>query len=269
MSYELPSAPLSIGGVLDSAIRLYRHAIRHCWALSLVYAALIGGVTVFSLLLLPQPDAAGRSDPRHALALLMSPVMIVGILVAMVIGMAFYGALMKAVIVLSRSEEPLSVGAALGAGLRRVPGMLLGGLITSVATVLGFVALLIPGFYLLGKFELWFVAMFVEDAGALESIGSSWRLTRKRWWRGVTIFTVAVILLYVFSFAVGLVAGAIGVFAHLGFTPRLIVNQVFSALSNFIVFPMFVSVLVVMYHDFKLRSEGGDLAVRVGALGKA
>jgi len=32
---------------------------------------------------------------------------------------------------------------------------------------------------------------------------------------------------------------------------------------------MFVAILVVMYHDFKLRSEGGDLAARMGALGKA
>ena len=34
VNYELPSAPLSIGGVLDNAIRLYRYAIRHCWALA-------------------------------------------------------------------------------------------------------------------------------------------------------------------------------------------------------------------------------------------
>jgi hypothetical protein len=36
-----------------------------------------------------------------------------------------------------------------------------------------------------------------------------------------------------------------------------------------IVLPLFVAILVVMYHDFKLRSEGGDLAARMGALGKA
>ena len=35
-----------------------------------------------------------------------------------------------------------------------------------------------------------------------------------------------------------------------------------------IVLPMFASILIVMYHDFKLRDEGGDLAARMGALGK-
>ena len=42
MSYQLPVAPLSIGGVLDSAIRLYRDCMRRCWILSLLYAVVMG-----------------------------------------------------------------------------------------------------------------------------------------------------------------------------------------------------------------------------------
>ncbi len=269
MNYELPSAPLSIGGVLDSAIRLYRCAMRRCWALSLLYSALIGGSAVFWLQLLPKAGAPGTTDPKQALALLTSPVMIGGFLLVMLIGAVFYGALVKAVSVIARGEEPLSLGSAVAAGLRRVPGMLLGIVLTSLAIVLGCVLLIIPGVYLFGKFQLWMTAMFMDDASALESLKASWRLTRKRWWRGAAIVTVALILLYVFALVFGLISGVIVVLAHLSLTDRMIINQVFSSLSNFIVFPMVVAVFIVMYHDFKLRSEGGDLAVRMGALGKA
>ncbi len=269
MNYELPSAPLSIGGVLDNAIRLYRLAIRRCWTLSLVYSVLIGGFTLFLMLLMPQPAAAGRADPRQALAVLTSPAMIGGFLLIMVVGLVFYGALVKAETVLARGQEPLSLGAALAAGLRRVPGMLLCVLLSMLAIMVGLVALIIPGVYLFGKLQLWIVAMFMDDASALESLKTSWRLTRKRWWRGTIIMTVALILLYVFALACGLISGVVSVLGHLGVTERLILNQVFSCLSNLIVFPLFVSVFIVMYHDFKLRSEGGDLAVRMGELGKA
>src|SRR5690348_11302669 len=96
MNYELPSAPLSIGGVLDNAIRLYRYAIRRCWGLSLIYAALIGGLGVFSMLLLPTPGTPASHDPRQALALLTSPVLISGMLLGFVVSLVFYGALVKA-----------------------------------------------------------------------------------------------------------------------------------------------------------------------------
>lgn len=269
MSYELPSAPLSIGGVLDNAIRLYRHAIRGCWVLGLIYTGLLGGLSIFSLLLLPQPDAMGRADPKQVLALLTSPVTLGGFLLAILVGTVFYGALVKAVCVLARGETPLSVGEAIAAGLRRLPGMLLGIVISCVSIMVGFIALIIPGIYLFGKLQLWMVAMFMDDLSAMESLKTSWRLTRKRWWRGTVIVMVALILLYVFALALGLVSGAIALFSHLSITQRMILNQTFSVVANAIVFPLVIAVFVVMYHDFKLRSEGGDLAVRVGALGKA
>ena len=269
MNYELPSAPLSIGAVLDNAIRLYRYAIRRCWTLSLVYSALSGGFGIYFALFLPESVALGKSDPKQALALLTSPVTIGGFLVAVVLGTVFYGALLKAESVLARGEEPLSLGAAIAAGLRRLPGTLLNFLLVTLALVVGLAAFFFPGAYLFGKLQLWPVAMFMDDASAMESLKTSWRLTRKRWWRGTAILTVVLILLYVLTIAFGLVSGAIAVLAHLSATNRLILNQVFSALPNFILMPLFVAVFIVMYHDFKLRSEGGDLAARMGALGKA
>jgi membrane-anchored glycerophosphoryl diester phosphodiesterase (GDPDase) len=268
MNYELPSAPLSIGGVLDNAIRLYREVMRRCWVLALIYAVVVGGFTLGWMLVLTKVPGAYSKDPKQVLALLSSPVFLGGFLLAFVISFAAYGALMTAEIAVARGET-VSAGKAIAAGIRRVPAMLLAGVIALLAILVGLIALLIPGIYVIGKLQLWLPAMFFEKASALESIKISWRLSRRRWWRGATILTVGFIMLYVFAIAFGLVAGIIGSAAHLDPIDRMVVNQSFSIVSNTIVFPMFVAVLVVMYHDFKLRSEGGDLAVRVGSLGKA
>jgi hypothetical protein len=269
MNYELPSAPLSIGGVLDSAIRLYRYVIRRCWGLALIYAGLLG---VFGLIwgvaLAKSFGPGGRPDPAVLSGLILSPVTICGFLLAIVLSTAVYGALVKSTVALARGEE-LSLGSALGVGLQRLPGILLASLLCVLAVGVGFILLIIPGIYVIGKLQLWLVAMFAEDASAIESLQTSWRLTAKRWWRGFTILSVAGILIYVFAFAFGIIAGIVGGALHIAATDRLIVNQAVSVLSNIIVMPMTVAISVVMYNDFKLRSQGGDLALRVGSLGKA
>ena len=268
MNYELPSAPLSIGGVLDNAIRLYRFAIRRCWVLALVYGAVLGVFTVFWTLSVTSAIKPGSTNPKQALATMFSPASIGMLLGVVVISLALYGALVKSVTAMARGDLTLSFGAAIAAGLRRLPGLLLGALITALSICAGLIALVIPGVYLMGKWQLWAVAMFTEDTGTFESLGISWRLTRKRWWRAAVILTVAFVLIYAVPFAFGLVSGFIGALAHLSVTNKLIVNQGFTLLSNLIVLPLAVSISVAMYHDFKLRSEGGDLAVRMGALSK-
>jgi len=269
MNYELPSAPLPIGGVLDNAVRLYRAVIRRCWPLALIYAGLLGGFgLIWGLAIAKSIGTGSRPDPLLLRGLIFSPVTISGFLLAIVLSTSVYGALVKSEIAVSRGEE-LSVAAALGMGLRRLPGVLLASLLFMLAIMVGFILLIIPGIYLIGKFQLWIVAMFAEDAGAIESLGISWRLTQKRWWRAAVILTVACILIYVFAFAFGIIAGFVGALAHIPAANRLLINQALSIVSNIVVMPMTVAIGVVMYNDFKLRSEGGDLAVRVGSLGKA
>jgi len=267
MTYELPAAPLSIGGVIDSAIRLYRDSLRRTWVLALLYSLIMGIFGVF--LALATASVSGSKDPRQVFAVMVSPIPMAGFVVAMLSSFVFYGALMKTVSAWAKGNESLSVGSALAAGLRRLPGAVLGGLLYGLAVGIGLILLVVPGVYFFGKLQLWLPAMFVDDAGAVEGLGISWRLTRGRWWRGTVILTVALVIVYVFALALGLLSGLITALTHLTLTDSTIVSQLLGVVSNVIVLPMFVAILVVMYHDFKLRSEGGDLAARMGALGKA
>ena len=269
MTYALPAAPLSIGGVIDSAIRLYRDSMRRCWLLALLYSLILGIFGVFWALALAKATVPGSKDPRQMFAALFTPAAMGGFALSMLASLVFYGALTKTVSAWAKGDESLSLGSALAVGARRLPGAVLASLLYLLALGIGLVLLVVPGVYLFGKFQLWSTAMFVDDAGAVESLRISWRLTRGRWWRGTVIFTVALIIVYVFALALGLVSGVITALTHLSVTDRAIVNQLFAVVSNLIVLPMFIAILVVMYHDFKLRNEGGDLAARMGALGKA
>lgn len=269
MSYELPVAPLSIGGVLDSAIRLYRDCMRRVWIQALLYSLIMGIFVVFWSVSLTKALVPGTKDPRQVLAALFSPIAIGGFLLVMVVSTVFYGALVKTVAAWAKGDTSLSLGSALATGVRRFPGLLVGLLLNMLIVGIGFILLLIPGIYFVGKLQLWMTAMFMDDAGGLESLETSWRLTRGRWWRGTVILTVGLILLYVVALALGALSGLIAALAHLALVEKEIVNQAFGVISNIVVLPLFVAIMVVMYNDFKLRAEGGDLAARMGSLGKA
>ena len=261
MTYELPAAPLSIGGVIDSAIRLYRDSLRRSWVLALLYSVIMGIFGVFWALALTKAVVPGSKDPRQMIAALASPALWGGFALAMLISLVFYGGLVRMVSAWAKGDETLSLGSALAVGARRVPAMVLGSLLYVLAIGIGLVLLVVPGIYVFGKFQLWMTAIFMDDAGAVEGLGISWRLTRGRWWRGTIILSVALVILYVFALALGLVSGLITALSHLSLTDRTIVSQLLGVVSNMVVLPMFVSILIVMYHDFKLRSvaSGGAL----------
>lgn len=268
MAYELPAAPLSIGGVLDSAIRLFRDSMSKYWILALLYALVTALFSIFLALSIPDIGTAPVKDPRRIFAALFSPASLAGFAVTIVVSLVFYGALVKTISAWAKGDESLSLGSALAIGVRRLPGLLLGFVLSALITLIGFVLLVIPGIYFMGKLPLWVPAMFMDEASAVDALGISWRLTSGRWWRGSIILTVALILLYVFSLALGFVAGIIIKVAHLSATDNAIIQQLFTAVANVFVLPMFVTIVIVMYHDFKLRSEGGDLAARMETLGK-
>jgi hypothetical protein len=149
MTYELPAAPLSIGGVIDSAIRLYRDSLRRTWVLALLYSLIMGIFGVF--LALATASVSGSKDPRQVFAVMVSPIPMAGFVVAMLSSFVFYGALMKTVSAWAKGNESLSVGSALAAGLRRLPGAVLGGLLYGLAVGIGLILLVVPGVYFFGK----------------------------------------------------------------------------------------------------------------------
>lgn len=269
--YVRPSAPSSIGGVVDDAIRLYRSSFNRTWKLSVGFAIALTVVGIAIGLAIPGWYSAVRMTPQQAAGLFRSPVVIGSYLLIFLIECLFYGALLASENAVARGE-PASGGVAVMVALRRLPATVLASLVFLIGTCVGFILLLIPGIWLWGKLQLWPAALFAEDDGAMAALGSSWNLTRGRWWRSVTILTVALIIVYVLLLAVGLLPAFL--FAFIGLKQgSVVLAQLaalpFSILSRILIMPAMPAVLLAVHHDCKLRSEGSDLTERAGALGRA
>ncbi len=291
--YAPPSSPQSIGGVLDDALRLFRASYGRCWA----FAVIPGLILLICESAVGVPRIATTGGLRALATLAHSPLLLLFDLLSILLWLIFQGAVLARQLTMMRDGESDTVGVALASSLRHFPATLVGAILVFLAMVgcaipiaivgaiflaagglsagagLGLVllviVLMIPDIWLWGRLQLWFAAAFVEDAGPAEALGSSWRLTKSRWWRGAAIFTVAAIILIVLSIVFTLIGGLIAALIHVNLVGRAAVVQVFSLGSSTITYTFYGSVWLAMYHDFKLRREGGDLASRAGALSGA
>ncbi len=282
--YVKPVTPLTVGGVLDDAIKLYRASFRSCWVISLIGSAAMLAASIWML-----SQAVGLTDglgfgvargtevdpkimlPRiMGMAYQMSKVYVVVGLTSLVV----FAAVFAQTSYVHRGETTRGVGDSFIAALSRLPGMIVGSLIFVVAISLGTFLFFIPGVYLWGKLEFWFAAIFADQTGAIDSLGRSWNATAGNWWRSVTIISIALIMMFVLQLLVYVVSGAlIGVpllMTHPDVTSLVfLVPVIVRGLVSVFIFPMYPAVMLSTYHDMKLRREGSDLASRAQALQSA
>jgi Uncharacterised protein family (UPF0259) len=254
--------PRSIGGVLDDGVRLYRDSFRQIWPLLIVNAFL----ALAPSLILGFDEAIPRSL-EQALALyqtMASPGYFIGFLVLLLLNLVIYGALLGSIDSVAKGGR-MALGEALQLGLSRLPRVLGGVFLFGFAVSIGLLLFVIPGIYLMGIFQLVFVAIVLENARIGEAFGISRRLIKGHWWRSATIVSVAIVILVVLSF-LGDLLTALAVVLGPSLRSVLIANQVVGFILNIIIVGWMPSVLLAMYYDLKLRHEGGDLSARVDAL---
>jgi len=270
--YKLPTAPRPIGGVLDDAFGLYRATFKRCWLLALISGVVSAALSLYqtaNLRALPAPTSSHgmaalingmqtlKQAPHSTLASLTS------VLVYLV---------MRAAIVARQHAAATgvedSISSALGVGLRRLPSAIGAGIVWGILIVVGFMLLLIPGIWLWGMFQLWFVALVVEQLGPIKALGRSWRLVEGNWWRTTALVTVALVIIVILSSGVGMAGVWFGYAASHGggLGTLLLATQLVSAAIQVVTTPLLMAVMLSMYYDLKLRREGGDLAARLGSL---
>jgi hypothetical protein len=265
--YTRPTAPLTIGGVVDDAIKLYRESFRSCWPLALL-ASLVVGAFGIALTFYARNAGLGLAGIAAAMQLYRQPPILAFYLLQLVLSLAFYGALIASQDAVANGSAPLGTAEAIGIGFTRLGRAVMAAILCWVVIAVGLVLLIIPGLYFMIVLCLWLVALYADDAAAMQSLQVSRELTRGYWWRTATILSVAFIIIFVFSMVITFVAGAlaaVAVVSHDVGSIQIMV-QVVSIIANVFVLPMVPAVLIAIYSDLKLRREGGDLAARVGAL---
>lgn len=305
--YVTPSTPLSIGGVIDDAIRLYRYSFSRCWLLAFLPAVAVGAWAIVTARYVPghgalyspaaySPGAQVAFAKQHPLP----GVMIFYMLIVVLVSLSFQGAVAARQAAVARGDHSFTLGRAFATAFLRLPTFILSSILLYLAifgTLLAaaLVVALPVGFLLsalhlmvravasaglvllmfvamlalMGRLQLFMAAIYIDREGPLASLKSSWRLTQGHWWRATAILTTAMIMMTVLYFALWLLGYLSSYLTHNGPVNRFLIGPLLLAATYTTIYPLAAAIWVAMYNDFKLRREGGDLAARLGALNSA
>lgn len=261
--YQAPSAPASIGGVLDDGFRLFKACFMDC----LPFLILMGAAAAVPNMLMPG-SAELQANPE-LLTEFLGPVVLLGLLVSF-LAQALCFAATAAAIHRRVTEGSANLAGSFATGLARMPAVLIGGLIWALACGIGIVLLIIPGIWVSIAFLLFGYACVVDKAGPLKGLSASHNLIKGHWWRTAVIMsvvTLVVIVIYVlFGVAIGAIFGASiasgGVEAIAAVESSWLIVLA-TALLTIPMFMFLVATQYAIYADLKIRKEGGDLAARI------
>jgi hypothetical protein len=254
--YQQPNAPQSIGGVLDSGFRLYRESLSQAYLLGAIAAFVMAPVNLLQPYLLRNgvnPTFIGEVG--------------LAVFAMSIVAAVFYAALIARIDAAARGA-PIPLGEALSLGLRRMPAMLVAGILTGIIVFIGLCLIVIPGLIVV----IWLVfapfAVVLERRGPIESLSYSRALVRGNWWRTTALLTIIFVVLMAvyFLFGVGTSIAVISdpAAAALGEVPWYVTFIVAPAFSA-VIAPLMYALMLAIFYDLRLRHEGGDLAARIAA----
>jgi hypothetical protein len=289
----LISGPLSLGDIIDRAIRLYR---AYFGPLVLTAAVLLAPYGIINAILTatappasPFSPSGQADDPFTSLLGFYSSAMggsdnpllsIVGAIAGFVVGLA----LAFQCIELIHHRQP-GLGESLSGGLRRVWSYLGNVLILALIFGLGTLILMIPLFflpelcmfplillvflpaifYLMARWIAILPVIVAEEAGPVEALRRSWDLTQGMVWRSIGFSLLTSLLGMIVT---GLPTLTIVTILNLamGGTPNPVAFGVANALgtvANILWYPIAMALTVFYYYDLRVRHEGYDLSLRV------
>jgi len=255
--YQKPTAPLSIGQLLDSGFRLYRD----CFKSALPLALGIGFLPAVVGLLVELVFGGDTAASGYLFAQLGSTLFGVAVM------MVFSPALIK-LIDTEASGTAISGEQAVRFGLGLAPRFTLTWIFYSLALIVGFLLLVVPGVILGISLSMSFYAVVLDDKRAAEGLRHSRMLTRGSWWRLAGIYTImAFVYMGLYGMLLFLV-GAFGAFADWTFLADPVTAAWFNLANGVIsafVIPLTYGIGLAVYYDLKLRREGDDLAARIEA----
>ncbi len=255
--------PQSIGGVLDSAFKLYKSTFRAVFGPVLVYVLATGALALSGNVLAASSMGLGTQFVLQLIALIL--IMIIG---AWTLGAAIY------------RMNALALGDAQGATraldvARGKIGPLVGfAVLYTVITAIGFVLLVVPGIILCISISLGGALILLEDEKVFRSISRSHKLVWGNWWRTATIFTVvALIVMIPWTVVAGVVGGLLVatdsfLLMDTGYLPLHVEFLILAATSvvELLLMPLVLASVVCVLHDLRARKEGSDLEERLATV---
>jgi hypothetical protein len=258
--------PLSVGEMLDAGFRLFNARF---WTLILCVLVPVVPLTIVATAL--QASVDPNAFDLNSTETVDSGTALAGTLVAAVIQFAAaalgIAACFRAISAAYLGERA-GVAESLRYGLGRLLPLIVAYLLFIVLVGIGFIALIVPAFWIAVKLAMVFPAVVFERKGPFGAIGRSWTLTRGHWWRTfgtlLVVFLITFVMQLVFGGVVGGLLGASDTVSELTVAIVLtLVNLITLALT----YPLWAAVTSVVYYDLRVRNEGFDLHLLAQAMG--
>ena len=156
------------------------------------------------------------------------------------------------------SRAGISVGEALTFGLMLFPTIIAVQILCGIAIGLGFILLIVPGLYLIGRFAL--VSAAIADRriyNPFEAIRVSWELTRNNGWAVFFfLFLVGLVIVIAALIIGGIVSVIFGSEPGIGRMMGGFVEAAFGAIGSLVS----IAVSAAAYRQLALRADGGVFA---------
>jgi hypothetical protein len=265
-SYTPQLRPLSVGEILDAGFRLLRYRF---WTLVLSVLVPIVPLTIVATILQASTDE-NAYDLNSSATTSDSGASLVGALLGGVLqGAAIALAIAACIKVISAAYlgERAGVGDSLRYGMSRILALIGAYLLTVLILIPGFIALIIPAIFLAVKLSVTFPAVIVERAGPPTAIRRSFNLTRGNWWRVFAVVVVVFLIAAVINFALtGVLIPAL-LADDVSEVTVAVLDTILSIITFAITYPLWASVLTVLYYDLRVRNEGFDLQLLAQGVG--
>jgi hypothetical protein len=270
MSYA-PSAPqlrpLSVGEVLDASFKLYgRHfqTLVLCMVVVAVPLAILDTLVqasttenAFNYSADADPDTDGAAVAGTIVSGLINNLILPAFATAACLRVLTEGYLGRS----TTWQESLLFG------LRRLWLVIAATILMTLAVIAGFIALVLPGFWLFVCFAVAIPALLFEELGPAQALGRSFRLVQGRWWATfAALFVMLVLLLVIVIVVTGTVVGAV-----LSNSDNEVLGAILTAIAAILVtalvYPLQAAVVTLIYFDLRVRKEGFDLQLLTERMG--
>lgn len=237
--------PRTVGEILGDAFGLYTRHWRNLLATVAVIVVPLALVQVVLIdLVIGEAFEGGTTDPADSsiAAAVVASLAIAAITVLM--WALVTGAITRAAAGTFLGRD-LDVRESYRYGLARFGSILLVGLLAALAIGAGFIALVIPGLFVLTRLTCALPALVVEGRRGRQALSRSWNLVAGRGWPVFGTIIVA-----------GLLTGIVGSILTAPFGDNTAVRAVGQSLSSVITTPYMSLVGILIYLDLRVRKEG-------------
>ncbi|MEM7541021.1 MAG: hypothetical protein AAF384_05480 [Pseudomonadota bacterium] len=257
----LPETPQTIGGVLDAGIKLFRQTFKGVLPVAALFAALMAVLSI-----------ATTNNGSYEALLVGDPTGFTPAIFGLFIVNGFIFLLF--IIAVAQRQWGLALGRErslvtdIGRSLQLLIPVAFASIVYYLCMVLGLLLLLVPGLIVAVTMGLFLVVPIVEERVAWFAPFRSHRMVwNGSFWRTAAVMTVLLIVIMAISIAAQLLIGAQQGFAMLTEPAKpSVLAQVLGAALAVLLYPIMTAVMLVTYHDAKLRKEGDDLDSRLAEL---